>query len=654
MRLGHEVGERDVGRFERVRAGETESDRLSRRTLGGYGESSRFSLAGLVGCARVRQVSLIPPETVEQIIAANDIVEVVEGYIRLKRSGTVYKAPCPFHQERTPSFTVNPQRQIFKCFGCGAGGNVIRFVMSYENLDFVAAVKKLAERVNIPIQQAEMSAEAAAQYSMKRRLLALHAEVADFFHYQLMKKLGAQIARDYLKGRGISVEVAKSWKIGYAPDAWDTIRDFAHEQGYSDEEIIKSGLVSFREQDDPGSGFYDRFRGRLMFPISDVNNNVIAFSGRVLEKDAFGGKYVNSPETMLFTKGAVLFGLNKSMRALLDKRSAIVCEGQLDLITAFEHGVQNVIAPQGTAFTDKQAHILKRYVDEVVLCFDADTAGDNAAEKSLPHLLAESLAVRVVTMPQGEDPDSLIRGQGAGAFTERVAAAKDFFEFQIDRLAKQPEFATARGKMQAARKMAESISLIKDAILRETVMNKVTQRLEVSTQEFVRLLKAPVEKKDDPEVPAPSASPQLADPTIRLLATVALRDAAAREWLLEEHWDRMLADDPDAALLSKILEAQFDPADSTSIHVFLTTLSAEEESVVSGLLADKPAANPLHVAHDCWRELERRQIRRRMESLKARQRTPGLAYEEQVPLHEEILALQKRFNEIAGPIPPPA
>jgi DNA primase len=317
--------------------------------------------------------------------------------------------------------------------------------------------------------------------------------------------------------------------------------------------------------------------------------------------------------------------------------------------------VQNVIAPQGTAFTDKQAHILKRYVDEVVLCFDADTAGDNAAVKSLPHLLAESLAVRVVTMPQGEDPDSLIRGQGAGAFTERVAAAKDFFEYQIEKLARQPEFATPRGKMQAARKMAELISLIKDPILREAVMNRITQRLEVSTQEFVKLLKAPVQKQQDSaEVVMSSATPMLTDPTIRLLATVALRDSAAREWLLEEPWDRMLSDDPDAALLIKILSAQFDPADSTSVRVFLTTLSAEEESMVSGLLAEKPPFNPLHIAHDSWRNLERRKIRQRVEALTARLRQPGVSNEEHDSMQEEILSLQNRFNEIARPIPPPA
>jgi DNA primase len=613
-------------------------------------------------------VSLIPPETIEQIITANDVVEVIGGYFPLKRAGAVYKAVCPFHQERTPSFTVNPQRQIFKCFGCGAGGNVIRFVMTYENLEFLAAAKKLAERANIKIEETEMSAEDAARYSMRRRLLALHAEAADFFHSQLMKKPSAQIAREYLKSRGITGEVAKSWKVGYAPDAWDAMRDFAVAQGYSAEELVASGLVKLREEDQPrgdssgtrksaASGalqFYDRFRGRVMFPICDVNSNVIAFSGRVLEADAQAAKYVNSPETMLFTKGAVLFGLHKSMRALIDKGSAIVCEGQLDLITAFEHGVQNVIAPQGTAFTEKQARILKRYVEEVVLCFDADLAGDKAAERSLASLLAENLLVRVVEMPPGEDPDSMIRGKGAGAFIERITAAKDFFEVQIDRLARRPEFATPRGRMQAARKMAESISLIKEAVLRETVMNKVTMRLEISTQEFVRLLKAPPAKKSEAEdsVLVEVAKIQL-DPTIRLLSLVALRDAGAREWLLDEPWDRMLADDPESALLMKILSADLDPADPASIHVFLTTLDAAEESAVSDLLGDKPPAHPLAFAHDCWRELEKRRFLRRRMSLEARLRNPDLPADLALEIQKEILDLQKRLSDIARPLSPP-
>lgn len=599
-------------------------------------------------------MSLIPPEVIEQINAANDIVDVVGSYFPLKRSGPVYKAICPFHAEKTPSFTVNPQRQIFKCFGCGAGGTVIRFVMNYENLDFVSAAKKLAERAGIKIEQAEMSAEDQARYSMRRRLLALHAEAADFFHWHLMKKPSAQIARDYLKSRGVGGEVAKSWKIGFAPDEWDAMRGFADSRGFNDEELVKSGLVKLRDEENPQSDFYDRFRARVMFPICNDTGEVIAFSGRVLQADAKAAKYVNSPETMLFTKGAVLFGLNKSKRALIDAKSAIVCEGQLDLITAFEHGVQNVIAPQGTAFTEKQAHILKRFVDEVVLCFDADIAGEKAAERSLASLLAENLVVRVAEMPPGEDPDSMIRGKGADAFRERITEAKDFFDFQLDRLASQPEFSSARGKMQAARKMAESISLIRDPVLRETEMNRVTQRLEISAQEFVRLLKAPSTKPhDEAALSEKLPEPITLDPTLRLLAIVALRDATAREWLLAEPWDTVLQNEPNAELLVKILAGDFQPDDEASVRVFLTTLSAEEEAVASGLLDDKMPLHPVHHAHECWRELERRRIEHRLESIKARLRQPDLPSDERMKMQKESIDLQKRFSDVRRPLSPP-
>jgi DNA primase len=611
-------------------------------------------------------VSLIPPETIEQITSANDIVEVVGGYFPLKRSGPVFKALCPFHQERTPSFTVNPQRQIFKCFGCGAGGGVIRFVMNYENLDFISAAKKLAERAGIRLEEGEMSAEDSARYSMRRRLLALHAEAAEFFHWHLMKKPSAQIARDYLKSRGVGGETAKSWKLGYAPDEWDAMREFGGRNGFSDEELIASGLVKLREEEQPRGEFYDRFRARVMFPICKDDGEVIAFSGRVLEADAKAAKYVNSPETMLFTKGAVLFGLHKSKRAIIGKASAIVLEGQLDLITAFESGVENVVAPQGTAFTEEHARKIKRCfpdgLGEVVLCFDADSAGDKAAVRTFSSILSatasvlskENILIKVAEMPPGEDPDSMIRGKGAGAFIERIAAAKDFFDFQMDRLAGNPDFQTPRGKMQAARKMAESISLIRDAVLRETVMHKVALRLEISAQEFVRLLKAPTAKRPAAENDAsPSVEPIVFEPTMRLLMLVALRDPAAREWLLEEPWDRALADDPEAALLVKILRAEINPADQASIHVFLTTLDAAEEAAVSGLLEEKAPAHALAIAHDCWRELERRKLRRRMESLQARLRVPNLPAEDQEKLQKEILDLQKRLSDIARPLSPP-
>ena len=340
---------------------------------------------------------MIPEHLIEQIAQANDIVDVVSSYFPLKRAGSAYKARCPFHQEKTASFTVNPARQIFKCFGCGAGGGVFKFVELYENVNFPEAVKRLAQRVGIRVEDEPASAEELAEQSLKRRLLDLNAAAAEWFHKNLLKTKAAQQARAYLQGRGLSAEVAKSWKLGYAPDTWNALTDWARAQGYRDDELIASGLVTFKKDDQERriGDLYDRFRDRLMFPICDDIGQVIAFSGRVLNAEAFGGKYVNSPETPVFIKGKVFFGLHKTKRALIDQKTAIVLEGQIDLITAFEAGVKNVTAAQGTAFTRDHARILKRYVDEVVLCFDADAAGLKAAEKALPALFKAGLSVRV-------------------------------------------------------------------------------------------------------------------------------------------------------------------------------------------------------------------------------------------------------------------
>lgn len=600
-------------------------------------------------------MGLLPPATIEQIAAANDIVDVIGGYFPLKRAGGVYKALCPFHQERTPSFTVNPHRQIFKCFGCGAGGTVFRFVMSYENLEFPAAAKKLAERAGIRIVEEELSAADQERVSRRRRLLALHAEAAEFFHHQLLKKPSAERARDYLKSRGIGTEIAKSWKLGYAPDGWDEMRGLARQAGYHDEELIESGLV--KTSDEPSGGgpsarFYDRFRARVMFPICNDTGEVIAFSGRVLDPDAKAAKYVNSPETMLFVKGAVLFGLHRSKRALIDRGSAIVCEGQLDLITAFESGVQNVIAPQGTAFTERQAHILKRYVEEVVLCFDADAAGEKAAERSLTPLLAENLVVRIIEMPPGEDPDSLIRQRGAAAFVERVTTAKDYFDYQLDRESARPEFGSPRGRVAAARRIAAAASLISDPVLRASIANKAATRLEVSPQEFGRLLSqsgpARREKSAAPIDPAAEL-----DPAIRLLCQVALRDETTRAWLLEEPWLELLEHEPGGDLLKKILAAELNLGHPPSLQTFLTTLDASEEAVVSGFLEDKPPVHPMTIAHDAWRELECRRVRRRLASRQARLRAGGLEIAEVMTLQKEVLDLQTHLSNISRPLSPP-
>ena len=353
-----------------------------------------------------------------------------------------------------------------------------------ESVDFPTAARRLAERAGIRIIEEERSPGEEREVTLRKRLLALHQQAAEWFHQLLMTAPEAKGARSYLKKRGITGEIAQRWKIGYAPDSWEAFWTWARGEDFHRDEIVQSGLVSLRDAENPQSDFYDRFRDRVMFPICNDLGEVIAFSGRVLASDAQAAKYVNSPETPLFKKGDVLFGLHKSKRALIESKAAIVLEGQIDLITAFEAGVQNVVAPQGTAFTEKQARTLKRYAEEVILCFDADEAGRKAAERSLPALLGLDLGVRVIELPPGEDPDSLIRGQGAPAFVERVAAARDYFDFQVDTQAATPEFATPRGKVKFARAIAAAIQLINDRLLREAVAGRVATRLGMPLADF--------------------------------------------------------------------------------------------------------------------------------------------------------------------------
>src|SRR5206468_11168259 len=359
------------------------------------------------------RMGTIPSETIEQIAAANDIIEVIGSYFPLKRAGANFKALCPFHQEKTPSFTVSPSRQTFHCFGCGAGGSVFRFVMDYEHTDFPSAVRKLAARAGIMVVETRGVEDGDRRYEARRTLLKLHADAAEWFHENLLKRDVGEPARKSLKHRGITAETAKHWQLGYAPDEWDAFGAWARARGYHNRDLITSGLAKTRDDAEraPGdrSSAYDRFRGRIIFPICNDVGEVIAFSGRLLTEAEGEATYLNSPETPLFRKGNVLFGLHRTKRALIEANCAVVCEGQLDLISLFEAGITNVVAPQWTAFTENQARILKRFVNEVVLCFDSDTAGAKAAERSLDALLENDFIVRVIELPPGEDPDSLIR-----------------------------------------------------------------------------------------------------------------------------------------------------------------------------------------------------------------------------------------------------
>src|SRR5438445_4646327 len=373
---------------------------------------------------------LFSSATLEQIRAASDIVEVIGSYLPLKRAGANFVTLCPFHKEKTPSFNVHPHRQIFHCFGCHKSRDVFTFVQEYENVSFPEAVHRLAERARIPL---EFDKDPGAQKHrfLKETLLQIHEQITHRWQTSLAQETAGQIARDYLKQRGVSDEAVKLFRLGYAPDAWDDTVNWARTKGHELAIVEQAGLILRKEGSDH---YYDRFRGRLIFPICDEPARVIGFSGRVLSGDDKTAKYVNSPETPIFTKGKVFFGLDKSKRALLDAGYAVVCEGQLDLIACYLAGVQNVVAPQGTAFTADHARILKRYVEEVVLCFDSDEAGQNATVRSLDSLLASGLAVRVAVVPAPHDPDSLIKASGGAAFNDLIQCAEGFFDYYLNRL----------------------------------------------------------------------------------------------------------------------------------------------------------------------------------------------------------------------------
>src|SRR3984957_14526714 len=452
----------------------------------------------------------ISTATLERIRAASDIVDIIGAYLPLKKAGANFTALCPFHKEKSPSFNVNPQKQFFHCLGCHKGGDVFTFVKEYENIGFVDAVRRLAERAKILLEFDNNPAEQQSRH-LKDQLLEIHEKITQRWQNCLLNEAAGEAARNYLAKRGVSPDAIKLFRLGAAPEVWDDTVNWAKSKNYELPLGEKAGLIIRKEET---GNYYDRFRGRLMFPICDEQGRVIGFSGRILSGDEKTAKYVNSPETAIFTKSKVFFGLDKSKRAILDAGFAIICEGQLDLIACFMSGVQNIVAPQGTAFTDQHARIIKRYANEVVLCFDSDNAGQNAIVRSLDHLLASGLAVRVAVVPAPHDPDSFIKANGGEAYRELIQKAEGFFDYYLNRLCATNDIASDKGRLVVLRSMAESVHKTGNVVLVDTYAQKTALRLGVSPEavraEFKKNPKphvAPAQDEDPAEVSFESAAP---------------------------------------------------------------------------------------------------------------------------------------------------
>ncbi len=434
-----------------------------------------------------------------------DIVKVIEQYIRLRKAGaTNYSGLCPFHKEKSPSFSVHQVRQFYHCFGCGESGDVFSFVGKIENVSFPEAVRIVAIKAGIPLPKKEYSSpEEAAEARQRRKLLDLHEAAAVFFEEQLRGPEGA-VAREYLGGRGLNADGIKLFRIGYSPDSFNGLRDRL--SGMADAETLRaSGLFSSKEQGDGTMGpLYDRFRKRVMFPICSESGRVIAFTARTLESgEKAGPKYINSPETPLYSKGQVLFNLDKARTAMRQAEFALLVEGQMDCISVFLRGIQNVIATSGTAFTEHQVALLKRHTSNVAVNFDPDTAGANAAEKSIALLTEEGFTIKIITLEDGLDPDRYIRERGVEAYTKAIRGARRQAEYLIERARQLFPGGNSEQKVKAMNYLLPHIRRMPEALARGQFAHDAAQKLGIDSAVLrEELRQAALRRRDHIEVKA--------------------------------------------------------------------------------------------------------------------------------------------------------
>ena len=433
----------------------------------------------------------IPKEIIEEVRSRCDIVDLVSSYLpELRKRGATYKCCCPFHNEKTPSFTVNQERQIYHCFGCGANGDVFSFVQEYDKLDFLSAVQFLADRTGVKITYDNNDNK---NKDSKDTLLNINSNAANFFHKNLFNSDSGKLCREYLKKRSLTDDVLKEFQIGFSPDGWEELLSKALKKGYKSEEIEKAGLV-VKSKRSGKVKYYDRFRNRLMFPICDSLGRVIGFSGRILEDKRKEAKYVNSPETLIFHKSSVLFAFDKARKEIVEKKLAIVVEGQIDAMRCHTVGIKNVVASQGTALTVQHAKLIKRYADEVVLIFDSDSAGVSAALSTSKLFLENELSVRVATLPNGEDPDSLILKHGANIFKKEINDALPALNFLIKTIENKEDQTTVVGRKRMRNQIMDFINRCPSESWKEEMIKEASGMINISVRALIKDLDAINEK----------------------------------------------------------------------------------------------------------------------------------------------------------------
>ncbi len=406
---------------------------------------------------------------VDEIKTKLNIVDVIQEYIQLKRAGTSFRAICPFHSEKTPSFFVSPDRQIWHCFGCGEGGDLFTFVMRIEGMEFPEALRVLAKKANVQLRSYNPELT-----NQKTKLQDLLRDAASFYRDQLFTATG-QNARAYLKRRGLTDETIELFSLGFAPDAWSNLAEHLGKKGYSENDIFLAGLTIKKER---GVGFYDRFRNRIMFPIRDVHGNTIGFGGRALAEGKDVAKYINSPQTLLYNKSDVVFGLDRAKHEIRTQKNAVVVEGYMDVIASHQAGVTNVVSTSGTALTTGHVRLLRRYTDTILFAFDTDVAGEEASRRGLDVALSQEMNVRMIDLPAGKDPDECIR-QNPNDWKNALEKAKPVMEYFFEKTLRKYSTKTVDGKKQVAKSLLPLIAKIADSIEQSHYVQQLARTINV-------------------------------------------------------------------------------------------------------------------------------------------------------------------------------
>ncbi|MCX7780338.1 MAG: DNA primase [Negativicutes bacterium] len=545
---------------------------------------------------------------IDRLRSAADIVSIISDYVPLKKKGRNFWGCCPFHNEKTPSFSVNPDKGFFYCFGCQAGGNVFNFIMRIENTGFSDAAKILAAKLNIPLPEKEKSEQDRAREKELNKLYQINEMARDFFHSCLVKTSYGKPALAYLASRGINDAVIERFKLGFAPPAWDKLLTSFLARGVDELSLLKAGLIVARSS---GDGFYDRFRNRVMFPIADTRSRVVGFGGRVLDNSE--PKYLNSPETPVFNKKHVLYGIDLAYKAIRDAGRAIVVEGYMDLISVQTAGFQNAVASLGTAFTPEQARLLLRHAPEIQFAYDSDAAGQNATQRALITAKSLGAAIRIVAIPDGKDPDEYIRKYGADAFRNLVQEAAGFVEYQINRILAATDYTGLEGKLTVISQALPVLASSDNDIEINTYITRLADVLSVDEsairsefRKYLRMHKKDKNVKSGNNINIVKISTQPAAATTaaeRQIIRLMCEDAAIIPYVMAE----LRSNDFEAASRREIINSLFNAYNmnkSTAPAVIAATLGEEANQELSQImLADSRCDNVTRVVDDCLRTI---------------------------------------------------